>query len=722
MTRSMSAFGTASLAALVLAGCVRETVPVVPVAAPQQSAPSAPGGPPVPLSVNLRAEPASSPSQIIRGSGSFVGAPPPKRPMLVVQGDGITLNFVNADVSEVAKAVLGDFLKLNYVVDASVQGAITLQTSQPLPRAEVLPALEAAFRLSGLALLKNDAGYRIVPIADAPRAAGVAQLRGSQPGFGIEIVPLRFVGATQMQHMLEPLVPANSILRADTARNLLVISGTAQERQAMLDNIRLFDVDWMAGMSFALFPLHSAEAKNVAAELNDIIGTKDGPLAGIVRLTAIDRMNAVLAISPQPKYLETLQSWIDRLDKAQESSDRRLYVYYVQNGRVADLAGVLSKVLGISTSTAGSAGPSQSSNGQLPPVPESLSSPIGGSGTGGGSFGQSTGQSTGLSASLGSSVGSIPPEATPAYASTADSTETKQTGVRITADQTTNALLILATSHEYALIEQAIRELDVAPLQVMLEAAVVEVTLTDDLNFGVQYALQAGRNNQVIQTTGASATISPSLPGFSYLYSINGNIAATLSALQDLTTVNVLSAPEVLVLNNQTATLQVGDQVPIATQSAVSTTTSDAPVINSIEYRDTGIILKVTPRVNQGGLVMMDVAQEVSDVASTTSSSLNSPTISERKINTTVSVQDGETVALGGLMSTNQTHSKSGVPYLQDIPYLGNLFSTTTNSGTKTELLVLITPRVVQGAAKLRALTDELKQKMPAVLPVLQNR
>jgi general secretion pathway protein D len=692
---------------LVLVACTQTETTKTVTTSPAPSPAAEPPASSAPISFKTT-PPSSAAPTIMRGTGSFVGTPLPQAHPVQSNAEGITLNFVNADVSDVAKAVLGDYLKLNYVVDASVQGAVTLQTSRPLAREDVLPALEAAFRLSGLALLHDSDVYRIVPIAEAPRALGSIRPPAAQgqPGYGVQIVPLRYVGADAMQHMLEPLTPQGSILRADNARNLLVVAGTAQERDAILDNIRLFDVDWMAGMSFALFPLHAADAKSVAAELSEIIGTKDGPMAGIVRLSAIERMNAVLAISPQPKYLETLQGWIDKLDRAQESTDRRLYVYYVQNGRAADLANTLNKVLGAGGSASDKHGGQgdgdiSGSSPQLPAVPQPVMSQV-----------------------------SQGPQSTPA-ASLADAglngggstgNQNSQSSLKITSDDTNNALLILATPGEHELVENAVKQLDIAPLEVLLEAAVAEVTLTDNLSFGVQYAINAGRNNQVIQTTGSSATISPSLPGFAYIFATNSNIQATLSALQDITHVDVISAPEVLVLNNQAATLQVGDQVPIATQSAVSTETANAPVVNSIEYRDTGVILKVTPRVNEGGLVMMDVAQEVSDVSSTTTSSLDSPTISERKINSTIAVQDGETVALGGLFSESRTREHSGIPVLQDIPYLGSIFSTTSDNHTKTELLVLITPHVVRGVQKLRAVTEELKQQMQDTLPLFPKR
>ncbi|GGF51399.1 type II secretion system protein GspD [Aliidongia dinghuensis] len=692
------------------AAAARPDVPVNPTAS------ATPENGSIPMQTLSSEAVAPTNGEIYRGTGSFVGrATRAPTPATGKPDDGTTLNFVNADIADVAKTVLGDYLKVNYVIDAAVQGGITLQTSRPLQRDEVLPALEQSLRLAGLAIVQTGDLYRVVPVADATRQSGVVQLgapAARTPGFGIEIVPLRFIGAAEMQHLLESVAPSGAILRVDPARNLLLIAGSSQERAAILDNVSLFDADWMSGMSFALLPLKSADAKSIVAELNQVTGGKDGPLGGLVRLTPIERMNAVLAISPQPKYLDELRSWVSRLDRAQETSEKRIYVYYVQNGRASDLANALTKVLyGTSSSTDDK---SSSSLGATAPgeVPQQLlgqlATPAGGS----------TPQLPAFTDR--SKVGGGPEAADTGTASASgDTSGDASNRMHITADERNNALLILARPHEYEQIEAALTKLDVPPLQVMLEAAVAEVTLTNELRYGIQYFFKSGSSHQITNTTTSNGSISASFPGFAYSFTSGPDIKVVLNALEDVTRVDVLSSPQILVLNNQTASLQVGDQVPIATQESVSTTTSDAPIVNSIQYHDTGVILKVTPHVNESGLVQLDVSQEVSDVGTTTSSSLNSPTIQQRKINSTVAVQDGETVALGGLIKDSRNRERTGIPVLQDIPYLGNLFGATNTNGTRTELLVMITPHVIQGVQKLRNVTDELRRKLGATAPLL---
>lgn len=617
-------------------------------------------------------------NEIIRGTGTFVG-----RPVAVGGGEGddsggITLNFINTDVREVVRTVLGDFLNLNYTIDPSVQGQVTIQTSKPLDQASVLPVLEQSLRVNNLAITRTGNLYRVGPMNDAVRHSAIQSppRNGSVAGFGTSAVQLRYVGVAEMRRLIEPIFPSGSIVHADPARNLLILSGTEQERGLMMENISMLDVDWLSGMSFAMFSPRNVEISVLTQELEQVVGGKESPLAGLVRFVPIQRLNSVLVISPQPEYLEELRTWVERLDRSGEGADQRMYFYRVQNGRAADIAGVLNKAMGASKQStrqnASAAGRSAAGLGAPVAPPPAMD--------GGGDDGISV-------RGLGE--------------------------LNVTADETNNALLITATPREYRLIESTLRQIDVPPLQVLLEAAVAEVTLTNDLRYGVQYYLRSQQGHHQSFLTTGTTSITPTVPGFGYVLN-NRNIRVILDALESITRVNVVSSPQVLVLNNQTASLTVGDEVPVAIQQATSITTPGAPVVNSIQYKNTGIILKATPRVNQGGMVMMDIAQEVSDVANTTSSTLDSPTIRQRKISSSVAVRDGETIALGGLIKDSRTDGGSGIPVLRDIPALGFLFGSTTDNSIRTELLVLITPHVVESMEKARTVTEELRTKLPA--------
>jgi general secretion pathway protein D len=624
------------------------------------------------------------------------------QPASSVSDDGITLNFVDADVRDIAKAVLGDFLGLNYAVGANVTGTVTIQTSRPVTRNDALAVFEQALQLNGLALVRRENVYTIVPLAEARRQGGaVASTRrvASEPGFGVQIVPLRYIGATQMQHLLEPLVPSQAIVYADTARNFLVIQGTAAERAAMEDEIGLFDVDWLSRMSFALLTPKYTDVVPLTNEMNEILGGEHGGVSGFVRLVPIQRLNAILAITAQPRYLARLEQWMERLDRPGQGSERRFFFYAVQNGRAADLAEALNRSIYGSKykppmeETSSDAGDDfveamPSAGGGEPPPPQ---------------------QQPQQQSSPPAPDNSVPMEA--------------GANATITVDKANNALLIYATPQQYSVVEDVLHHMDVAPVQVQLEAVVAEVTLNSGLEYGVQYFYQPSNKHTFVLSNTNSVNISPVLPGFSYLFTEGTNIRVILSALSEVTHVEIVSSPNVMVLNNSTAHLQVGNQVPIATGQAVSVSSAGAPLVNSIEYHPTGIILKVTPSVNRSGVVTLDIVQEDSEVVPPADETitLNSPTFSERRVKSTVAVHDGETVAIGGLISRSTTKGSSGIPLFSEIPVLGGLFGTKNDKVERTELMVLITPHVVENLESVRAVTEELRRKFPEIEPLLRR-
>jgi general secretion pathway protein D len=413
-------------------------------------------------------------------------------------------------------------------------------------------------------------------------------------------------------------------------------------------------------------------------------------MSKLVRIVPFDRLNAILVVSSQPHYLKEVKTWIDRLDVDQTPSERKLWVYQIQNGRAADLSHTLQRLL-LGQETKSEATAKTDIASQMPVMPFSSNN------------GASAPPNTRLPAVDQVSAGLNP-------------NDPSSQGLRIIADDTTNSLVIWANKAEFALIQDAMKKLDIVPMQVRIEAVIAEVTLTDDLRYGVQYLFQ-GKHGGSVLTNASAVSVASTVPGFS-AFVTGSNINAILDLLQSVTTVHVISSPQLMVLNNQTAVIQVGDQVPISTQSAVSTVTAGAPVVNSIEMKDTGVIMKVTPRVNASGMVLMDISQEVSDVTTTTTSQIDSPTIQERKIASSVAVRDGETIALGGMIKDSVTDDKNGIPLLEDIPYAGNLFSYTTKDRTRTELIALITPRVVRNDNDVRQVTDEMRQQMSAVTPL----
>jgi general secretion pathway protein D len=701
------------------------------------------------------------------GTGVVVGAAPaaavPSAAGMVDADGAVAFNFVNVDIRDIVREILGEQLHLGYVIDPKVQGTATVQTGAPIPREAVLPTLENVLRANGLAMINLNGIYRVLPIEDATRAAGTiasSPFKGVRPGFGIRILPLKFSSAVDLQRVLEPYIPAGGGLQADATRNILIATGTPQDLDSFAQLVATFDADWLAGMSYAIYPLKVETSKTLAAELEDIFGEGgEGILGSALRIVPLERLNAILVISPQPAYLKEAKDWIERLDAGNDETTPRLFQYYVQNSRATDLAAVLNEVF--SSGGGGGGRTAQTAPGS---TAVSLGARSGSRAGGGGSSGMSSSgissggtSSSALSSGTGSggassaggpqpqplsttSSGAASPTRAAASAPAANRVSLGGGGgsgggdletpvVRIVADDKNNALVIYARPRDYRMVEATIKRLDIVPLQVLIEATIAEVTLNDKLNYGLQFFLKTGSksgvssanidpNNPTPALANVTATAGTVLTGFNYvLGSSSANVI--LSALSAVTDVEVISSPQLMVLDHQTAVLQVGDQVPIPTaQTSTIVTAGVAPVTsNSIEYRDTGVILTVAPRVNASGLVTLDITQEVSDVSSVASAVQNAPTISQRRITTSVIVQDGATVALGGLITDNVTKGKSGIPFLSDIPIVGALFGTKTNSKARTELLVMFTPRVVRNAQEAADRTEELRQHMQMVKP-----
>ncbi|HYD68351.1 type II secretion system secretin GspD [Azospirillum sp.] len=764
---------------LLMMGCARPSkLPAASAieggAVPQASRPLTAMGAPSPIEL---AAPGSAKSRreapvLLPGTGVFTATPVPGGPPgVLVNADEVSVNFVNADVKDVVRGIIDATVRKPVVIDPKVQGQITVQTSRPIPCDDALLLLENALRVNGAALVENAGSYAVVLLQDAPKAA---QLRLNIPeheraqGFGVQVVPLRHVSAPEMLKILQPFLPAERILKADASRPLLIVAGTRQEIATLEDLVASFDVDWLRGMSFGMFTLEAAKPTDLSKELASLLGSDDGPMSGMLRFVPVDRLNALLVIAQKPDLLKTVQGWIDRLDRSRGFDTPRVFVYYVQNGNAEGLAGTLSEMFSPGRSGGGGAMGAQVAPGLSPTELGGRGSGLGRSGAGGGfgggigggfnshggrGFGgaPSSGSRSGSSFTGVSGPGGFPSSAFPAQrpallpisdpviapgalpdlgaagrqapgsvpvlpppGSFAAEPAPPTPEVRVIADRDKNAIVIMATPRDYDMVQDALRRLDVAPFQVLVEATIAEVTLNDDLKYGVEWFFKSG-NHQLTLSDPRTGLVSP-LAGFSYLFD-TANARVVLNALSAVTNVNVISSPHLLVLDNQSARLQVGDQVPIATQSAVSVLNPDSPIVNSITLKDTGVILEVRPRIGAGGRVFMEIYQEVSDVVPTRTSGIDSPTIQQRRVHSTVAVQDGQSVALGGLIRDGRNGGKSGVPILSDIPILGHLFSTTEERQQRTELLVMLTPRVIRSSAEAQEATDELRRRLRAIDP-----
>ncbi len=671
------------------------------------------------LSSPLLADTRGGASTVVEGTGRFVGEP-------ATGGfagssdevtDGVTINLVNVPAQQAAKTILGDILAVKYTVDPGIEGKITIQTPKPVAKSTVIDLFQSALRANNATLVDNRGIYRIV-IADQAAISGAYRTDNGPEavGGGLQVVQLKYVSASEIRRVLDPIAPRGGVVRTDDARNLITLSGNRLEIAAMMDAIALFDVDTMKGMSFAIVPVKTSQPEAIASELKTVFASdRDGPMAGMVRFLPNKRLGAILVISPQVQYLRRAETWIKRLDAQALGTEKQLFTYAVQNRRAKELVDVLQSMFNdeggatagrrtvapnyqdatLQSSPPATQAPGQSTNG-----PAFTS----GIGSGSSSFGGSTGRTSSAPSGSGGTMG------TSAVAQFGKDGENEGPRVKIVADEAKNAILIEATQADYTRVLQVIGQLDQMANQVLIEATIAEVTLNDELQFGVEWYLQQKKSSETFSTA-ASGIVSSVFPGFSYAIAA-GNVAATLSALNAITNVNIVSSPSLTVMDNKTAVLQIGDQVPITTQSATSTLTANAAIVNSVSYKDTGVILSITPRINDSGRVLLDIEQEVSSVANTTTSNIDSPTIRQRKIKTTVVVNDNDALVLGGMIQDSKSVGRSQIPILGDIPFLGNAASNKDNTLTKTELIVLIRPHVIRNLDEARTITDEYRRFM----------
>lgn len=680
------------------------------------------------------------------GTGKFFNVQPGIRNAGGAGEGEVTFNFENQPIQAVVKAILGDMLQDNYSIAPNVGGNVTFSTAKPIKRSEALPVLEMLLSWTGNTLVRENGRYTVLPVKDAipgKLAPTTAPARVGD-GYQLRIFPLQYISPSEMAKLLKPYAKPEAFVSIDTARSLLVMAGTPNELLNYERTIDTFDVDWLKGMSIGVYTLQHVDVEKLMPDLLKIFGSDgESPLAGMFRFMPIDQTNSIVVITPQPEYLRQAQEWLYRLDRGGAENVTQLYVYNVKNLKAADLADYLSQIfLGTAptshTSTSGNVGQG------LRPVT------IGGIGGMGGSMNysnnnrrqqqtpqqerQQPGQrnTTGKTEGAGAAAGK------------------EGSDIRISSIDENNQLMVMATPVEWDSIEAAIKKLDVIPLQVQIEARILEVTLSGDLNLGLQWYLNGlmgtakgsaqangaypypevagNRWDRHRFSLGATGDVTPSATGGLFYSFLSKNFEVAIDALEKNGTAKTLSAPSLVVANNQEAQINVGTQIPV-----VQTFYNGLGVINnntnnnglstgigttgSVQYLNTGVVLSVTPRVNPGGLVYLDVSQEVSNPGAPAGGNANPP-INQRQIQTEVAVQSGETILLGGLISENTTDQKTGIPGLSRIPILGNLFGSTTHHRDRTELIVLITPRVIRDSNEARQITDDYSRQFQSLVPL----
>lgn len=698
-------------------------------------------------------KPATSGTRLFPGDDKFFKRDAVRKvdPVLA-SGESVSLNFENITVGSLASALLGDLLKLNYTIDAGADVVVSLHTRQPLPRGQVLDVLDTVLLPHDLAIVRDSAGVyhvtkRAITVGSRP-VVGSARFKDLS-GAGTVIVPLNHIAAAEMAKILAPVAPRDAIVYVDSLRNLLVLQGSKAQLGGWLELVDAFDVDFLSGMSLGVFVLENASVNVVRDALQAMLGVErsadpfsssanaspssaggsasagattglpgfgggagasssgqqSNPLHGLIRIFPVERLNALVVVTPRSHLLTQVETWIRRLDRPMDALESTLFVYPVQNGSATHLAEMLNGLFG--------SGSAQGKGVASGSAPQQFGASSGFSGqansSGAGKSGSAGQANTGGAATLTPGAGLAASNAPTSSVSQLDG------NVRVVADEKRNALLIRAPRTEYRRIEKALRELDKAPTQVLIEASIVEVSLTGNLAYGVEWFVQnsmsEGREGQALLNLRAGGNIGPQQPGFSYtILNKAGVIRATLNALAEKSKLRVLSNPTVLVLDNHNATIQIGKQQPVKS----STTSTGTLVTEAITYKDTGVMLSVTPSVNAGGLITMDIVQQVTDVGEIDAAT-GQRSFLTRQIQSRVAVRSGEPIVLGGMIRENETSGTTGMPLLSDIPVLGAMFGKNSNNNERTELLVLLTPRALENDDQLRAASAELKQRMRAM-------
>lgn len=658
----------------------------------------------------------------VYGRDDAVLAAVPVRSQPTAKGEGYELNFENAPITTVAKVILGEILSVGYTIDSRVQGTISLSSTRPVSKTDILFLLENALRLSNVVMVREGGGaYRLLPAAEAVGSGPVDN--NPEPGYGITVVPLRFMSVQTVMKLLDSFANKPGMLRADQSRNLLLVQGNGAERRAAMETIASFDVDWMRGQSVGIYPLRNSTLEAVIHELDKILESHEGGAQqNLIKFQPISRLNSILVVTRKADLLRTAASWITRLDRA-DTVSTGVRIYRVKYGDARQIASILNDVFaGRSTSgsdsaanqivpragvtsltSAPTAAPENTRVAQAGPVAS-----LGGSSGGNSSFDSRFSGAAPASPNLNSRGGDV--------GGGGGGGQGVMQGVRITADTSNNSLLIYANQENYRAIERTLAEVDRLPLQVSIDATIAEVTLNDSLSHGVQWFIKSRdvgyKDDRGSFSMLAGEAARKVVPGFNLLLGPERDPRFILDALRTMTDVKVLSTPSVVVVDNQFATLLVGDQVPITTRTAVGVDNVNAPLVSNIEYRNTGVILKVAPRINANGNILLEIEQEISNVAPGLGSNSLTPTVAQRKIKTTIAVGTGQTVLLGGLIQERKNRGRAGIPLLESLPGVGDLFAHNDATVQRTELVIFIRPQIIRNGADAQNIAEELRSKL----------
>lgn len=591
--------------------------------------------------------------------------------------------FQDADIAKVVQEVL-DSVNAPYAIDPAVSGRMSLRIDQRLTKPQLIEALDAALAAYGVAMVRDKDRLYITPMTKAKSASAVKAYQPGARRIGYEVVavPLAYAQPSEVAKALEAIAGKDLLLLPYDKLGLIVIGGGGQDLDSALETLKVFDQNVFADAKLRWFQLNRADAATVAGELDKLV---QGSGAAGVAVVPLRRLNGLMVFARSTDVLDKMRDWITRLDVSEDQGSSSLWIYHPRHTNAESLSRTLSAVMNADRRDAGGYG---YGGGQGLSTANAT-----GSGNGGSTNIAPTNGDRGVSGPNQSLNGMV-----------------QDSSGRITVDKESNTIFITGPASDWVKAQKILAEIDRLPNQVLVEASIVEVTLNNDFQFGVDWNALSG-DFQISSLNNKTGTVGPSYPGGSIAF-LHGNIEAAVNALGSVAAIQVVSAPKIVVLDSKTARLQIGDQVPVVNQTSQSTSNGGAPILNSIDYRSTGVLLSVTPRISGANQITLDVSQEVSSVAKTSSSGIDSPTIQQRRFESALILESGGVVALGGLINANTSSGKSGIPGLKSIPFAGSLFSSQSKSQVRTELIVLMSARILRDQPSTNAAMADLFQDM----------
>jgi general secretion pathway protein D len=608
----------------------------------------------------------------------------------------ITLD--NMDIYPVLDQVLGRILELNYVVDPAIKGTISLNIKGRYTKSEFLDLFNSILQMHGLAITRGAQGlYKVVRKASSAAVGSeVVNIgeRVSHPGDVISVFQLRYLSAAHVIANLRNFISPGAVIVAEPNSNAVLLVDTAENVAKLSKILALMDTDLFKDIHWRFYTLEHTDVDDLSKDLDKIFKTnglyiRPGIDPGGLQIMPLKTINSLLVVTKWEEVLDVVGHWVTQLDQEISQKGTQVYVYFVQNGKAADIADLLRQLYG---------GKPSEDKGKKEVLVEREKEPA---------KEQAVAQ-----AHTGELAGEV----------------------EIIADEVNNAILIKATQRDYTILSGVLKEIDVVPRQVLIDVLIVDVSLKNDLEYGVQWFLKA----RGIDTGGGGMTadiglnkpdfgleeggmLSSKLGGFSAALFSAGDLRALINLLATETEANIVSAPNILAIDNQESTIEVVEDQP--TVSSSQTSSEYASVTQTIQYRSVGVILKVKPLINESGLVSMEVEQEVSNYLGTSEvEGISSPIFQTRKATTNLVVHDGHTIIIAGLMQTKREKNHSGIPILKDLPILGYLFGSWGFKNNKTELLIAITPHVIHTKEQADALTREFSQKVKSIKEIFEQR